>query len=116
MSDGFILYQEKYIHDLPNRDSLTNHRTAETLMVFNVHLTTTNDEPLKDPTRYCHILVSLAYLGVTRQDISYFVYIMSQIISALTQIYYSHLLHVMCYLRATISHRLFFSRSSSLSL
>jgi hypothetical protein len=66
---SFLLSQEKYIHDL------------------------------LDPTRYHHIVVSLVYLGVTRPDISYFVYIMSQFVSVPIQIHYSHLLRVMCYLR-----------------
>jgi hypothetical protein len=61
-------------------------------------------------------LVSLVYLGVTRPDISYFVHIMSQFVSALTQIHYSHLLHVLRYLRGTSTHRLFFSCSNSLQL
>jgi hypothetical protein len=68
---GFFLSQEKYIHDLLDRASLTNHRTIETLMELNIHLTPTDGEPLKDPTRYCHIIGSLVYLGVTRPNISY---------------------------------------------
>jgi hypothetical protein len=44
-------------------------------MQLNVHLTPTNGEPLADPTRYHHIVGSLVYLGVTRADISYYIYI-----------------------------------------
>jgi hypothetical protein len=85
-------------------------------MEFNVHLMATDDEPLEDPTCYHHIVGSLIYLGVTRPGISYFVHILSQFVSAPTQIHYSHILHVLHYLRETISHRLFFPRSSSLQL
>jgi hypothetical protein len=85
------LFQEKYIHDLLDCASLTDHRTAETLMELNVHLVATEGEPLVDPTRYHHIVGSLVYLGVTRPDISYSVHIPSQFISAPTQIHYSHL-------------------------
>jgi hypothetical protein len=85
-------------------------------MELNVHLTPTNREPLEDPTCYHHIVGSLVYLGVTRPDISYSVHILIQFVSAPTQIHYSHLLHVLRYLRGTSTRRLFFSRSSCLQL
>jgi hypothetical protein len=65
---------------------------------------------------YHHIVGGLVYLGVTRPDISYSVHILSQFVSAPTQIHYSHLFRVLRYLRGTISRRLFFLRSSSLQL
>jgi hypothetical protein len=55
-------------------------------------------------------------LVVTRPDISYAVHILSQFVSAPTHIHYSHLLHVLCYLRGTITRRLFFLHSSSFQL
>jgi hypothetical protein len=85
--EGFFLSQEKYIQDLRDRASLTDHRTAETFMELNVHLVATDGEPLEDPTRYRHIVESLVYLGVTRPDISYSVHILSQFVSAPTQIH-----------------------------
>jgi hypothetical protein len=56
--ERFFLSQEKYIQDLLDRVSLTDHRTTETLMELNVHLTPTNCEPFEDPTRYSHIVES----------------------------------------------------------
>jgi hypothetical protein len=116
MPEGFFLSQEKYIQDLLHCASLTDHRPAETRMELNVHLMATDGEPLKDPTHYHHIVGSVVYLGVTRPDISYYVHILSQFVSTPTQIHYSHLFHVPRYLRGTISHRMFFLRSSSLQL
>jgi hypothetical protein len=85
-------------------------------MELNVHLTSTDGEPLEDPTRYGQIVGSLVYLGVTRPDISYYVHILSQFVSAPTQIHYSHILRVLRYLRGTSTHRLFVPCSSSLHL
>jgi hypothetical protein len=114
--EWFFLSQEKYIQNLLDCTSLTDHWTAETPMELNVHLVATDGEPLEDHTHYRHIVWSLVYLGVTRPNISYSVHILSQFVSAPTQIHYSHLLRVLRYLCGTISHRLFFSRSSSLQL
>jgi hypothetical protein len=110
------LSQEKYIQDLLDRASLTGHWIAETPMELNVHLVATDAEPLEDPTHYRHIVWSLVYLGVTRSDISYSIHILSQFVSAPTQIYYSHLIRVLRYFHRTISRLLFFSRSNSLQL
>jgi hypothetical protein len=85
-------------------------------MELNVHLKSTYGEPLEDPTCYHHIVGSLVYLGVPRSNISYYVHILSQFVSTLTQIHYSHLFRVLRYLRGSISHHLFYPRSSSLQL
>jgi hypothetical protein len=76
-SEGLFLTQERYIQDLLDQASLTDHKIAETPMELNVHLTPTDGEHLEDPTRYRHIVGSLVYLGVTRPDISYSVHILS---------------------------------------
>jgi hypothetical protein len=106
--EGFFLSQEKYIQDLLDRASLTDHWTIETPMELNVHLVATDGEPLEDPTRYRHIVGSFVYLGATRSDISYSVHILSQFVSTPTPIRYSHLLRVLRYLCGTISRCLFF--------
>jgi hypothetical protein len=98
-SKGFYLSQEKYILDILDRVSLTDPRTIDTPMELNVHLRATYGEPLEDPTRYRHIVGSLVYLGVTRPNISHFVHILCQSVSAPTQLHYSHLLRVLRYLR-----------------
>jgi hypothetical protein len=48
-------------------------------MELNLHLLAIDSEPLQDTTRYCHIIGSLVYLGIT-PDISHVVHILSQIV------------------------------------
>nr|XP_040245108.1 uncharacterized mitochondrial protein AtMg00810-like [Aegilops tauschii subsp. strangulata] len=115
-SDGFYIFQEKYIHDLLARAALGDERTVVTPMELNVQLRASDGDPLPNPTRYRHLVGSLVYLTVTRPDISYPVHILSQLVSAPTSVHYSHLLRVLRYLRGTISQRLSFPRSSSLEL
>ncbi|WVZ64725.1 hypothetical protein U9M48_014202 [Paspalum notatum var. saurae] len=50
---------EKYIQGLLDRASITDHKTEETPMELNLHLSATDGEPLDDPTRYRHILAPL---------------------------------------------------------
>lgn len=50
--------------------------TIGTPIKLNVHLCAMGGEPFEDPTRYCHIVGSLVYLGVTCPVISYFVHIL----------------------------------------
>jgi hypothetical protein len=76
-TSGVFLSQNKYIQDLLDQASLTDHRTIEIPMELNIHLTPTDSEPLEDPTHYHHIVGSLIYLGVIRPDISYFIHILS---------------------------------------
>jgi hypothetical protein len=115
-SAGIFLSQEKYMQDILSRAALTDHRIVDTPMELGVHLCPTDGEPLADPTRYRHLVGSLVYLGITRPDISHSVHILSQFVSAPTQVHYAHLLRVLRYLRGTPSRHLFFPRTSSLQL
>jgi hypothetical protein len=103
--DGYYLCQRKYIQDILDRASLTDHCSVDTLMDPHLRLRATNGVPVVDPTRYRHLVGSLIYLGITRPDISYVVHILSQFMSASTTIHYGHRLRVLRYLRGTIDCR-----------
>jgi hypothetical protein len=96
--------------------ALGDEHAVETPMELNVQLRASNGDPFPNPARYLHLVESLVYLVVTRPDISYPVHILSRFASPPTSVHYSHLLHVLRYLRATISRRLFFPCSSSIPL
>lgn len=98
------------------RSGLTDSRTAATPMELHLQLRPTDGTLLEDPSRYRHIVGSLVYLAVTRPDIAHSVYVLSQFVSAPTSVHYAHLLRVLYYLRGTIDHCLFYSRSNQLQL
>jgi len=93
--EGIYLSQEKYIQDLLSCAALNDQRTVDTPMELGVHLRPTDGAPLDDPTRYHHLVGSFVYLGITHPDISHVVHILSQLVSAPTQLHYAHLLRVL---------------------
>ncbi|WVZ98109.1 hypothetical protein U9M48_043587, partial [Paspalum notatum var. saurae] len=107
---GYYLSQSKYIQDLIARSGISDHRTAATPMYLHLHLRPTDGTPLKDPSRYRHIVGSL------RPDIAHAVHILSQFVSAPTSVHYSHLLRVLRYLRGTATQCLFYGHDSPLQL
>ena len=85
-------------------------------MELQLQLRSTDGIPLKDPSRYRHLVGSLVYLTVTRPDISHAVHILSQFVCAPTSVHYSHLLRVFRYLKGTTCRRLFYARNNQLQL
>uniref|UniRef100_A0A0A9DIZ1 Uncharacterized protein n=1 Tax=Arundo donax TaxID=35708 RepID=A0A0A9DIZ1_ARUDO len=85
-------------------------------MDIHLQLCPTDVTPLKDPSRYRHIVGSLVYLTLTRPDIAHAVHILSQFASAPTSVHFGHLLRVLTYLRGTSSQCLFYARDSPLHL
>lgn len=54
------------------------------LQTLLVDLSATDGEPLVDPTCYRHVVRSLFYLGASRPNICYYVYMLNQLVSAPT--------------------------------
>jgi hypothetical protein len=115
-SKGYYLSQSKYIRDLIARSGITDNRTTATPMDLHLQLRPTDGIPLKDPSRYRHIVGSLVYLTVTRPDIAHAVHILSQFVSAPTSVHFGHLLRVLRYLRGTPSQYLFYAHDSPFCL
>jgi hypothetical protein len=114
-NDGCYLSQSRYTQDLIARLGLTDTHIPATPMELQLQLRSTDGIPLKDPSRYRHLVGSLVYLTLTRPDIAHAVHIPSQFVCAPTSVHYSHLLRVLRYLRETSSsRRLFYARRSQL--
>ena len=81
-TDGLYITQAKYASKLLSRAGLTDSKTIDTLVELNAHLTSSGGKPLSNPSLYKPMVGSLAYLTVTRLDISYVVHQVSQYLSA----------------------------------
>ena len=82
-TDRLYITQAKYASELLSQVGLTDNKTVDTPVKFNVHLTPSGGKPLSNPSLYRHLVGSLVYLTITRLDISYVVHQMSQYLSAL---------------------------------
>jgi hypothetical protein len=115
-SDGYYLSQAKYASDLLSKAGLTDSKTVSTPLELNVKLNTTDGEPLSDVTLYRQLVGSLIYLIVTRPDLAYVVYLVSQFMSAPRSTHYAAVLRILRYIKGTLFHGLHFSAQSSLEL
>ncbi|XP_039123420.1 uncharacterized mitochondrial protein AtMg00810-like [Dioscorea cayenensis subsp. rotundata] len=113
---GYLVSQQKYISTILQLADITDLRTAFTLIELHHQLSSSDGEPLSDPTRYRALVGALVYLTITWPNITYVVCVLSQFVSAPRSTHYAALLQVLCYLRGTISRSLLFSATSSLEL
>ena len=81
-TDGLYITQAKYASKLLSQAGLIDSKTVDTLVKLNAHLTSSGGKPLSNPSLYKPMVGSLAYLTVTRLDISYVVHQVSQYLSA----------------------------------
>jgi hypothetical protein len=115
-SDGYYLTQAKYISNMLSRANLTDSKIVDTPTELNTRLTPDDGEPLHDVTLNRHLVGSLVYLTITRPDISYVVHQVSQFMAAPCTTHFSAVLRILCYLKGTLFHGLYFSSQSSLQL
>ncbi|XP_028099981.1 uncharacterized protein LOC114299448 [Camellia sinensis] len=113
---GYFLSQAKYTSDLLARASLTDCKTASTPLNPQTHLTPLDGHLLSDVTLYRQLVGSLVYLMVTRPDITYAGYIISQFMDVPRSLHYDALVHILHYLKGTMFHGLHYSAHYSLQL
>ncbi|XP_047320642.1 uncharacterized mitochondrial protein AtMg00810-like [Impatiens glandulifera] len=114
--DGIYLSQAKYDSDLISRAGLTDSKTASTPLEADCRLTPLDGTPLKDPTLYRQLVVSLIYLTITRPDIAHVVHIVSQLMTSPHTAHHSTVLRILRYIKGTRLHGLHISTDSLLVL
>ena len=114
-ADSYYLTQAKYTSDLISRTSITDSKIVDTPIEYNCLLNSHDGESLSDAPLYRQLVGSLIYLTVTRPDISYVVYVVSQFMAAPKSPHYVVVLRILPYLKGTIFDGLHFSSHSSLT-
>ncbi|XP_038887095.1 uncharacterized mitochondrial protein AtMg00810-like [Benincasa hispida] len=104
--DGYYLSQAKYVSNILARFGITDFATSSTPLDPNVCLTPFDGVPFKNLTLYRQLVVNLIYLTVTRPDIAYAVYVVSQFMAAPHTIHFIALLRILCYVKGSLGHGL----------
>lgn len=86
-STGFHLTQTKYVEDMLKKFSLAKSAACVTPMVAHRSLSTSEGEPLDNPTLYRSAVGDLQYLTYTRLDLSFSVNKLSQFLQAPTTVH-----------------------------
>ncbi|GJV04358.1 hypothetical protein Tco_1337927 [Tanacetum coccineum] len=115
-SAGTYLNQRKYILDLLSDTGLTAAKPKEFPLPTQLKLSLNKGNPLKDPGSYRRLVGRLLYLTMTRPDISYAVQHLSHFVSSLKDVHMQAALHLLKYLKGTVSKGLFYPIQSHLKL
>ncbi|GKB53020.1 putative mitochondrial protein, partial [Tanacetum coccineum] len=105
---GTHLNQRKYILDLLHDVGLTATKPVASLMPTNLKLSLGKRNPLSNLEAYRRSIGRLLYLTMTWPDISYVVHHPSQFVFAPTNLHMQAGLHLLKYLKGTISKGLFY--------
>ncbi|XP_026429786.1 uncharacterized protein LOC113326236 [Papaver somniferum] len=112
-SKGYLLSQSKYVADILKKARISDTRIVETPIETNARYTCSDGMHVADPTLYRTIVGSLVYLTITRPDIAYVVYIVSQFVSSPTTVHWAAMMRILRYLRGTQYQSLLFPSSCS---
>ncbi|KAJ9542860.1 hypothetical protein OSB04_029366 [Centaurea solstitialis] len=113
-TDGLVLSQSKYAHDILSRANLQDSKPVATLAARD-QLNITGD-PFRDNTLYRSLVGALQYLTITRPDISYAVNQVSQYLHAPMIDHFQAVKRILPYVKGTLSFGLYFRRHPDPSL
>ncbi|CAH9071052.1 unnamed protein product [Cuscuta epithymum] len=109
---GLFLYQKQYIADIIDRADMTNCISCPTPIDTKPKLNASPGTPFENPTQYRNLVGALQYITFTRLDISYAVQQVCLHMHDPHTEHMSDLKRIIRYLQGTMSHGLFFNKSS----
>jgi hypothetical protein len=117
-SQGLLLSQQKYIHDLLTRTNMMHSKGVPTPMLPAEKLSLTGGTTLSsdDASCYRNIVGSLQYLAHTKPDISFSVNRVCQFLSSPTSEHWSAVKRILRYLHETVDMGICIKKSGSLLL
>ncbi|GKB05825.1 retrovirus-related pol polyprotein from transposon TNT 1-94 [Tanacetum coccineum] len=107
-ANGTHLNQRKYILDLLTDAGLTSAKPNLSPLPTNLKLSLDMGSPLPDLATYRRLVGRLLYLTMTRPDISYVVQHLSQFVSSPKYVHLQSAIHLLKYLKGSISKGLFY--------
>ena len=114
--NGTYLHQRKYVLDLLKDAGLTAAKPTSFPLPQNLKLSLDKGAPISNPESYRRLVGRLLYLFMTRPDISYGVQHLSQFVSSPKEPHMQAALHLLRYLKGTISNGLFYPVQSNLKV
>jgi hypothetical protein len=115
-SNGYHPTQAKYTSNLLPQAGLTDYKIVDSPLETNVKLHALDGELVSDFTLYQQLVGSLIYLTMTRPDLAYTVYLVSQFMTVPDSVHYAPVLCILRYMKGTLFHGLHFACHSSLDL
>ncbi|GAA0184987.1 transmembrane signal receptor [Lithospermum erythrorhizon] len=111
-----FISQKKYITDIMKDLKMENAKVALTPLAAYCNSNDPYSPALADPKTYMRLVGRLLYLNFTRPDLTYFVHHLSQFMQNPQRVHWNAILHVVRYLKGTMSHGLLYSAQSDLTL
>uniref|UniRef100_A0A2N9J9Y4 Integrase catalytic domain-containing protein n=1 Tax=Fagus sylvatica TaxID=28930 RepID=A0A2N9J9Y4_FAGSY len=111
-SQGLHLSQSKYIVELLHRAHMIGAKPCSTPTASSSKLSLHDGVSLSEATEYRQIVGALQYCTLTRPDIAFSVNQLCQFMHSPTNTHWAAAKRVLRYLKGTIDHGLFFSKSS----
>ncbi|XP_025665131.1 uncharacterized mitochondrial protein AtMg00810-like [Arachis hypogaea] len=113
---SIVLSQRKYTLSILKSTNFVDAKLSSLPVETNLRMSVSDGDPLHDPSTYRRIIGRLMYLTISRPDITYAVFTLSQFLSKPTTTHLTALHHLLRYLKRTARQGLLFSAKSKLRL